>query len=326
MAISETTRCGTEIHDERSILKRSNISAFTRYHTPMASDQGGAAFRGSCSPQDNSSEAVKTNSTCKMESNSDAAQIKQGSNGSSNNNDMGSSTKNAIAKPCTDRERVMSPSLVKSNQQTSAFHPMQHRVSPADAARKDKAAEEIANAVKVGHSSEAQQSSVQHHHHAHYYRHVMAQQQTLIDRASNARCGSSNASDLPLEGHAANYGVNGSVSGSNNGSNTQNGSSSAPNIARPNLDSGTMDKTEAGGGNGSGSGPSGSGNDMVCQNQLSQREAAVNKFRQKRKERNFGKKVRYQSRKRLAEQQPRVRGQFVRQSGQEDDAGQAADR
>ncbi|XP_037425278.1 two-component response regulator-like PRR73 [Triticum dicoccoides] len=326
LKISETARCGTEIHDERSILKRSNLSAFTRYHTPMASDQGGATFRGSCSPQDNSSEAVKTNSTCKMESNSDAAQIKQGSNGSSNNNDMGSSTKNAIAKPCTDRERVMSPSLVKSNQQTSAFHPVQHQVSPADAARKDKASEEIVNAVKVGHSSEAQQSSVQHHHHAHYYRHVIAQQQTLIDRASNARCGSSNASDLPLEGHAANYGVNGSISGSNNGSNTQNASSSAPNIARPNMDSGAMDKTEAGGGNGSGSGPSGSGNDMVCQNQLSQREAAVNKFRQKRKERNFGKKVRYQSRKRLAEQRPRVRGQFVRQSGQEDEAGQAEDR
>jgi hypothetical protein len=36
--------------------------------------------------------------------------------------------------------------------------------------------------------------------------------------------------------------------------------------------------------------------------------------------------VRYHSRKRLAEQRPRVRGQFVRQSGQEDQAGQAADR
>lgn len=44
------------------------------------------------------------------------------------------------------------------------------------------------------------------------------------------------------------------------------------------------------------------------------REAALNKFRQKRKERNFEKKVRYQSRKRLAEQRPRIRGQFVRQA------------
>lgn len=44
-----------------------------------------------------------------------------------------------------------------------------------------------------------------------------------------------------------------------------------------------------------------------------QREAALMKFRLKRKDRCFEKKVRYQSRKRLAEQRPRVKGQFVRQ-------------
>ncbi|KAE7999284.1 hypothetical protein FH972_003732 [Carpinus fangiana] len=44
-----------------------------------------------------------------------------------------------------------------------------------------------------------------------------------------------------------------------------------------------------------------------------QREAALTKFRLKRKDRCFEKKVRYQSRKRLAEQRPRVKGQFVRQ-------------
>nr|QEX51320.1 two-component response regulator-like APRR9 isoform X1 [Cymbidium ensifolium] len=46
---------------------------------------------------------------------------------------------------------------------------------------------------------------------------------------------------------------------------------------------------------------------------LSQREAALTKFRLKRKERCFEKKVRYLSRKKLAEQRPRVKGQFVRQ-------------
>ncbi|CAL5063183.1 unnamed protein product [Urochloa decumbens] len=46
---------------------------------------------------------------------------------------------------------------------------------------------------------------------------------------------------------------------------------------------------------------------------LSLREAALNKFRLKRKDRCFEKKVRYQSRKLLAEQRPRVKGQFVRQ-------------
>ncbi|KAL5722952.1 Tor complex Tor2 interacting protein 1 [Ranunculus cassubicifolius] len=42
------------------------------------------------------------------------------------------------------------------------------------------------------------------------------------------------------------------------------------------------------------------------------REAALMKFRQKRKDRCFDKKIRYINRKRLAERRPRVRGQFVR--------------
>ncbi|KAL8153562.1 hypothetical protein V2J09_011322 [Rumex salicifolius] len=43
-----------------------------------------------------------------------------------------------------------------------------------------------------------------------------------------------------------------------------------------------------------------------------QREAALMKFRLKRKERCYEKKVRYESRKKLADQRPRVKGQFVR--------------
>ncbi|XP_061346618.1 two-component response regulator-like APRR1 isoform X2 [Gastrolobium bilobum] len=42
------------------------------------------------------------------------------------------------------------------------------------------------------------------------------------------------------------------------------------------------------------------------------RQAALMKFRQKRKERCFDKKIRYVNRKQLAERRPRVRGQFVR--------------
>eukprot|EP00887_Chlorella_sp_A99_P002699 scaffold6.g2699.t1 len=42
------------------------------------------------------------------------------------------------------------------------------------------------------------------------------------------------------------------------------------------------------------------------------RAAALHKYREKRKRLNFGKKIRYQSRKALAEARPRVKGQFVR--------------
>ncbi|KAL6645773.1 hypothetical protein ACP70R_017381 [Stipagrostis hirtigluma subsp. patula] len=323
----KTNGPATEILDERNILRRSDLSAFTRYHTSVASNQGGTRCGESCSPEDDSSEAVKTESTCKMKSSSDAAPIKQGSNGSSNNNDMGSSTKNVIAKPPVNRERVMSPSAVKSTQHTSAFHPVQHETSPAKVVGKDTADEGIANGVKVGHPTEVSQSCVHNHHHVHYYLHVMTQQPSIDRGSSDAQCGSSNVFDppVPAEGHAANYSVNGGISGCRNGSNGQNVSSAAaPNIAIPNMESvnGIMGKNGAGCGHGSGSG---SGNDMY-QNKFPQREAALNKFRLKRKDRDFSKKVRYQTRKKLAEQRPRVRGQFVRQSGQEDQAGQDAKR
>ncbi|XP_062029035.1 two-component response regulator-like APRR1 [Rosa rugosa] len=47
-------------------------------------------------------------------------------------------------------------------------------------------------------------------------------------------------------------------------------------------------------------------------NKVDRREAALIKFRQKRKERCFDKKIRYVNQKRLAKRRPRVRGQFVR--------------
>lgn len=42
------------------------------------------------------------------------------------------------------------------------------------------------------------------------------------------------------------------------------------------------------------------------------RKAAIHRFREKRKARTFDKKVRYESRKRLAESRPRIKGQFVK--------------
>lgn len=55
------------------------------------------------------------------------------------------------------------------------------------------------------------------------------------------------------------------------------------------------------------------GFNRICSRHSSQRDAALTKFRLKRKDRCYDKKVRYQSRKCLAEQRPRVKGQFVRQ-------------
>ncbi|XP_042502191.1 two-component response regulator-like APRR3 isoform X2 [Macadamia integrifolia] len=58
-------------------------------------------------------------------------------------------------------------------------------------------------------------------------------------------------------------------------------------------------------------------NGKLFDRSCSQREAALTRFRLKRKDRCFEKKVRYHSRKKLAEQRPRLKGQFVRQAGAE---------
>ncbi|KAJ1686230.1 hypothetical protein LUZ63_017620 [Rhynchospora breviuscula] len=67
-------------------------------------------------------------------------------------------------------------------------------------------------------------------------------------------------------------------------------------------------------GNASGNGNLESGNESAEHTgDRSRREAALMKFRLKRKDRCFEKKVRYHNRKKLAEQRPRVKGQFVSQ-------------
>ncbi|KAG2310309.1 hypothetical protein Bca52824_021866 [Brassica carinata] len=158
-------------------------------------------------------------------------------------------------------------------------------------------------------SSSVKHSSIQplpcdHHHHSYNPVHIP-------ERKLPPQRGSSNVYNEATEGNnnGVNYSVNGSGSGSGHGSNDPYGSSNGMNAGGINTGSANG---AGGSGDGSGSG-SGSGN-VADENKMSQREAALTKFRQKRKERCFRKKVRYQSRKKLAEQRPRIRGQFVRKT------------
>lgn len=137
-----------------------------------------------------------------------------------------------------------------------------------------------------------------HHHHHHYHHHVHNMQQHMLQAehddlslknmaASAQQCGSSNVFGGPVESHAGNYSVNGSASGSNHGSNGQNGSSTALNAGLTNVesDNGVIGNS---GGDGISRRNSGIG---VDENRVAQREAALTKFRQKRKERCFEKRV-----------------------------------
>ncbi|PWZ15723.1 Two-component response regulator-like PRR37 [Zea mays] len=268
MDTQQAARAAEDTPNFSSKVPEGKVTTFiARYHTSAASNQGGTGLVGSCSPHDNSSEAVKTDSTYNMKSNSDAAAIKQGSNGSSNNNDMGSTTKDVVTKPSTNNERVMLPSAIKANGYTSTFHPVQQWMVPDNATAGKAKADEVANnAGRNSHPGDVQSNLTQQHRPTLHYVH-------FENSGSGAlQCGSSNVFDPPLEGQATNnYGVKaGSNSGSNKG---QNNGSTAEERA---LDRRTGFFLMA-----------------VCHFQ-----------------------VRYQSRKRLADQRPRVRGQFVKQAVQ----------
>ncbi|GLT43272.1 hypothetical protein SLA2020_172340 [Shorea laevis] len=159
-----------------------------------------------------------------------------------------------------------------------------------------------------------------------YYHHPvekMQWQQSLTETAFKCvavtamQCGSSNAFEGPIECNVVHYSVTGSGSGSNHGSNGPNGSSISPNAEQTNVESyyGVAGSSEAGDISVS---ISASG---VDEGWAAQREAALSKFFQKRKERCFENKVQYQSRKKLAEQGPRAKGQFVRQTLSDSEEG-----
>ncbi|XP_021732694.1 two-component response regulator-like PRR73 [Chenopodium quinoa] len=296
--VGDVADASTNVLDQ-NILRQSQLSAFTRYNTGSTGNQGQTGNVGSCSPPNNSSEAAK-------QSNSDPPN--QISNSSSNNNNMGSTTNRSFTKPVMTTDKTPAKSTVHGSQQSSVFQPVQSGKTTGGP---------LNTALLQENEMSDQQLKNQHHHdyHHHHNFHSVQQLQKVPPQddtsKSTLQCGSSsNASRVPTEANVTNGSLNGSASGSNHGSN---GSSAVVNAEGSNKvnDSGITAKDGVDNGSGSGSG-SGSGVG-VDQNRSAQREAAWNKFRLKRKERCFDKKVRYQSRKKLADERPRVRGQFVRQ-------------
>ncbi|KAG9453793.1 hypothetical protein H6P81_006697 [Aristolochia fimbriata] len=323
-----TSEGGNAPHDERNILRRSDQSAFSRYSTVGSTIQASTGCGGSCSapPDHNRSDTVKREFVYTVASNPNVTPPNQGSSGSTVN---GCVTKNIFTMPVALKDKSGSTSTTTCTlHHSSAFHPVKHcHTCPAQQVIEEKV-DDTAQAAAVGQQIGAShQVQVQHHHyHYHHHRHHVHNIQQSLETppeddlalksmaAMAPQCGSSNVFDGTTEANG-NCSVNGSASGSNHGSNGQNGSSTGVNYGGMNMesDNGAAGKSGVGGGSGSGSG-SGCGAD---QDRFAQREAALTKFRQKRKERCFEKKVRYQSRKRLAEQRPRVRGQFVRQNANE---------
>ncbi|RXH94340.1 hypothetical protein DVH24_024024, partial [Malus domestica] len=314
MTQRDVRNTGFSGHD-RNVLRHSDNSAFLRYNFPTNSKQAPSGNVGSYSSLDNSLGAAKAKSFQNFQYNSYGTPLYQRSNGSSNNNDTDSATNKFFINEEASEDKAEPGSTMKCLHESSVFQPDHNRSmaynQPIEHGHADAA---VHNTTLSQGWNMNQHVQVQQQHHMYNVR----QHQQILNNddlslknlaAAAPLCGSSDVQCVPMEGNVGSNSLHGCALERNNSSNGQSGGSFAINSRGTYTESGkdiageegTISATE----NGSKSG--------VDQNRRAQREAALHKFRQKRKDRCFEKKVRYQSRKKLAEQRPRVRGQFVRQ-------------
>lgn len=265
-----------------------------RYNSASNANKAPSGHVGSNSPHDNSGEGAEKDLFLDIPSHSRENPPNQCSNGGSNNIDMGSTTNNAAP-----QSLVINKSAAASPAQrlhpSSAFHPVKKDLKNATQLVLIDNANNVETTTVLAQSRVAQTQNLHqdydHHQVHHPVAHTMQKQQlpehndlSLKNLAAAApHCGSSNVRSGPVEGNHANYSVNRSASGSNHGSNGQNGS----NIGGTNMESvhGIAGKSGSGDASGNQSG------NRVDENKSAQREAALTKFRLKRNERCFRKKV-----------------------------------
>ncbi|RDY06744.1 Two-component response regulator-like APRR7, partial [Mucuna pruriens] len=283
---------GITIQDERNVLRRSDQSAFSRY-AASNTKKSPTGCVGSNSPYNNSLEVTKKDSSRDIQSHSSGNPPNQNSNGASNNNDMGSTTNNAYAKSAVISEPAVA-STTKCLYQTSAFQPMKNDLVYTSQqvvlhSTEDTTATMLAPPKVDRHKDSATQDFHCHHENNKCIADNMQHQLSPDHDAESVKkmataaphCGSSNVVEVLIEGNVGNHSINRSASGSNNGSNRQNGRSTIVHAGGTNMESNNGLAGNSGSGDASGSGSA----NRVDQNKTSQREAALTKFRQKRKER-----------------------------------------
>ncbi|XP_058753350.1 two-component response regulator-like APRR3 [Vicia villosa] len=303
--------------DECNVLRHSDLSAFSKYNTASAY-QAQTGNVGSCSPLDNSSVSPNTETIQNFTSHSNATLPNQQSNGSNNMNDLASTNTYLSTKPENFEKKPESSKGIGSF--TSSELQIVQNNSVSTSQKKTSAQEECAGSIKGQVGGFEQGFQVEHAQHQLQHCNRIAHKEAVDLRSvhdilvesttkDDQQC-MSNAFGEPAEsnGTATNYGKDGSAAESDHGSNGQDGSNTLTigmiNMRNSNVEAGSfgisgIDKVNIGSGS--------------YEQRFALREAALLKFRLKRKERCFEKKVRYQSRKKLADQRPRVRGQFVKQ-------------
>ncbi|XP_051132291.1 two-component response regulator-like APRR7 isoform X2 [Andrographis paniculata] len=292
------------VPDDRFVLRRSEQSAFSRYNSPTNILKAPTGIISNSSINDNSIEVAKRESI----GYSSEPILCQSLNGVGNNMDMGSTTNR----------------LPKDRSEASASNCLQSSAFKTDIKYSQQDINFLPNGIPstglVPLRGSHKELQIQHPHHQNYCHRPHNQYQRENQPSSSSleklsvdapHCGSTNVFDGPTDVNIGNSSLNRSASGSNHGSTGQNGSSTAVNNGVNNAESDGGQVGKSGNGDASGSGCGNRGDE----NRLAQRKAALIKFRQKRKERCFKKKVRYENRQKIAEQRPRVRGQFVKQTG-----------
>ncbi|KAL8159815.1 hypothetical protein V2J09_001352 [Rumex salicifolius] len=247
--------------------------------------------------------------------------LNQVSNDSSNNNDMGSTTYRSFTKPA---EVIDTPSSKTTSSAVDCANPSVVQASEdcLESVTKNDKPNASPKRTVLGHPGGAgQEVQVQHHyhhyHHHHHHVHCLPQLKQLQKRdelspkkmAPALECGSSSVVRSGIEVNVADCSRKGSGSGSSHGSNQNNGGSTAVDVEGTNMETDNWAAPEGDAGAGSGSG-SGTGLD---QDLSAQKEASMNKICHKRKERCFDKRIRYQSKKKPADDRPRMHVQIVHQ-------------
>ncbi|KZV51770.1 hypothetical protein F511_11458 [Dorcoceras hygrometricum] len=296
---------GRSVQDDRYILRRSEQSAFSRYNTSSNFVKAAVGITGSSSMVGNSVEVAKNESVANAQALLTDGHGYQGSNGVSDNIDMGSTTNKLTIQPSTRKDKEATSTI--NGLHPSAFKPVKTDL---------RFSQQRDNPFIQGCSSK--ELEIQHPHnekqHNLHFCNLEEKPSSNLDDSALKKLASLDPDfeSSCVLGGPINYSLNGSASGSNRVSNRQNGSNTAINTPENNVGSDVGQAGKSGSGDANNIGV---GGNRVDENKLAQREAALNKFRQKRKERCFTKKVRYQNRKKLAEQRPRVRGQFVKKTG-----------
>ncbi|KAL3839606.1 hypothetical protein ACJIZ3_024197 [Penstemon smallii] len=296
------------VQDDRYVLRRSEQSAFSRYKTSSNIFKAPNGITSSSYMIENSVEvALEAHSTDRL--------LYPSSNGVSNNLDMGSTTNKLPAHSSIMKDKSEATSTINCLH-ASSLRPVKNDLSYSHPQVSHLLHSDIQTTDLGPVRGSNQELEIQHPHH-HHFNNLEQKPSSKHDELSLKKlavdaphCGSINALDGTTDDDPRNYSLNRSTSASNYGSNGQHGSSTVVNASVTNVESDVGQTGKSGNEDASGSG---SGNRIV-EDKLAHRLAALNKFRQKKKDRCFAKKVRYQNRKKLAEQRPRVRGQFVKQN------------